>query len=78
MAPFKPYNFCLKYFFVKCIVYEIFDRSGTFLTPCICVRVYECVYEEKREREREIQLETALHAAQNHIGRDRRYVNEAE
>jgi len=36
MAPFKPYNFCLKYFFLKCIVYEIFDRSGTFLTPCIC------------------------------------------
>jgi len=35
MAPFKPYNFCLKHFFLKCIVCEIFDRSGTFGTPYI-------------------------------------------
>jgi len=41
MAPFKPYNFCLKYFFLKCTVYEIFDRSGTFWTPCIFQKYYK-------------------------------------
>jgi len=37
MAPSKPYNFCLKHFFLKCIVYEIFNRSGTFSHHCIYV-----------------------------------------
>jgi len=38
MAPFKPYNLCLKHFFLKCMVYEIFDRFQTFGTPCIYSR----------------------------------------
>ena len=40
MAPSKPYNFCLKHFFLKCIVYEIFDRFHTFETPCIYKYMY--------------------------------------
>jgi len=45
MAPFKLYNFCLKHFFLKCIVYEIFDLSGTFWTPCIIYnKMKETIY----------------------------------
>jgi len=31
----KPYNFCRKHLFRKCLVFKIFYRSGTFYSPYI-------------------------------------------
>ena len=37
----KPYNFCKKHFFQKCLVSEIFDWSEIFYSPCI--HTYICI-----------------------------------